>query len=309
VGLDESGPADGALGKVVAARMTSDGKHVVVLDFVTPYIKVFDARGRLQAAFLEQGGGPEEARRPTALGVAGDSLILVADGPNGIAVFDLRGTLRMRARPDGLVPLAAASCGGEWLVYGPRMVDGAGHTKLAPWVHRLRFVGADSVEVQSSWPDSVPVHLSAGLPYGMVADGEGVTVWHTGGTRSAVLRVPCGAGEARLMRNGEPSNRAAPVSNDEATRTSISSGTRAAAGVAAFARGMVFGEKVFVSPEHPRVDFTLLADGNERTLSVAGDFVLNDSHPGAGVLVSTSDPVPQLFLVKPDDFLAMFPAP
>lgn len=310
VGMDQSGPAAAALGQVVAARMTSDGSSVVVLDYVAPYVKVFDGRGRLRHAFVGSGGGPGEARRPTALAVAGDSLILLADGLNGISVYDLRGNLRAHALPAGLVPLAAASCPGEWLLYGPRMQGAAGHARVAPWLHRLRFVGPDSVEVRSMWTDTVPEYLSTGLAYGMVGDDGGVVVWHTGGTRSQLLRVPCGAGEPRLLHAREPSKRPTPVSMPGgAARTSVSTGTRTVAGVAALAQGVVFGERVFVAPEHPRVDFILRANGHERTLSLAGDFVLHDSHPDAGVLVSTSDPVPQLFLVKPDDFLRMFPAP
>lgn len=310
VGLDDSGPAEGALGKVVAARMTSGGRGVVVLDFAAPYVKVFDARGRLQAAFVRSGGGPGEARHPTALAVAGDSLVLVADGPNGISVYDLRGNLRAHVRPAGLVPLAAAACGGGWLVYGPRMQGTGARTRVAPWVHRVRFAGPDSVEVQSMWPDTVPGFLSAGLPYGLVADGDGVMVWHTGGTRSAVLRVPCDGGEPRLVRAGGPTKKASPVSDPGgAVRTSVSSGTRTAAGMAALPGGIVFGEYVVMTPEPPRVDLTLLADGRERTLSLAGDYVLRDSHPDVGVLVSTGDPVPQVFLLKPDDLLSMIPAP
>ncbi|HEX6036819.1 hypothetical protein [Longimicrobium sp.] len=310
VGLDESGSAQGALGKVVAARVTDGGRHVVVLDFVAPFVKVFDGRGRLESAFVGTGGGPAEARHPSALAVAGDSLVLVADGRNGITVYDLRGTIRSHARPNGIVPLAAASCPGEWVLYGPRMDGASAEARVTPWVHRLRFVGADSVEVRSAWPDTVPEFVSAGLAYGMVRDGRDVVLWHTGGSRTRGLRVPCGGGKPREVYVGEPSNRAAPKDGPGGSvQTSVPAGTRAAAGVAAVGQGVVFGERVFVSPEHPRVDFTLLAGGLARTLSIAGDFVLNDSRPGDGVLMSTSDPVPQLFLVKPDDFLGMFPAP
>ncbi|HTE18017.1 MAG TPA: hypothetical protein VK689_06515, partial [Armatimonadota bacterium] len=70
--------AASALGIVLAARITPSGAHVVVLDAVPPFVKVFDRSGRLRSAFLMQGGGPSESVGPSAIGVAGDSAILVA---------------------------------------------------------------------------------------------------------------------------------------------------------------------------------------------------------------------------------------
>lgn len=305
VGLDSAAPDRATLGHVVGARVTDGARHVVVLDFVAPFVKVFDGAGRFQAAFLEKGGGPNEARQPSAMAVAGDSLVLVADGTQGLTLFDLAGQVRGHARVPGLLPLAAASaCPGEWLLYGPRMQPGR---LVATWLHRVRFAGGDSVEVRSAIEDSVPARLPSGLPYGLVSDGAGAVVRHTLGSRPRVMRLSCAGGEPRLLHEGEPLAPPPGSGGGRTVQTSVTPGMRAPGGVAALARGVVFGEKVILGHGRTRLDLTLLAPGGDRKLSLAGDYVLLDSRPGVGVLLGTAEPFPQVFLVKPDDFIGMFP--
>lgn len=309
VGLDESGsPAGAAIGRVVAARVTDGARHVVVLDFVAPYVKVFDGNGRFQTAFVRQGGGPGEARRPSAMAAAGDSLVLVADGTQSLAVFDLAGTLRTQASVPGLLALsAAAACPGEWLIYGPRRDPSVPRGRVT-WLHRVRFTGPGRAEVRSFVPDTIADRMGTGLPYGLVPDGGGAVVRHSLGARPQVLRLDCAGGEPRVLHQGQP-----PAPPDESrdggrVRTSLTPGMRAPGGVAALEGGVVFGEKVLLGHGRHRLDLTLLGQRGERTLSIEGDYVLEDSRPGVGVLLSTSDPVPQVFLVRPREFLAMFPA-
>ena len=47
-------------------------------------------------------------------------------------------------------------------------------------------------------------------------------------------------------------------------------------------------------------------DGKWQRVSVRGDFVIRDSRPGVGILVSTPDPVPHAFLISEHDLLALF---
>jgi hypothetical protein len=308
VGLEDAARPEAALGRIVAARVTDGARHVVVLDFAAPFVKVFGHDGRFRTAFLRNGGGPGEARAPTALAVSGDSLVLVADPGRGVMVFDLQGRLRSQAPVPGILALsAAAPCPGEWLLYGPRA--GGGGVGAASWLHRVRFTGPNAVEVRSTLSDSVVGRLSAGLPYGLVAHGGGAVVRHTLGTRPRVLHLRCAGGEPRVLDQGEP--RTAPPSSpagNGSVRTSVPRGMRAPGGVAALDEGVIFAEKVHVGDGADRLDLTLLSGGSARKLSIAGDYVLLDSRPDVGVLVSTSDPVPQAFLVKPRDFVSMFPA-
>lgn len=308
IGLDAAAPADAALGSVTAARVTDSGRHVVVLDFVAPFIKVFDRSGRFQAAFLDKGGGPGEARGPTALAVSGDSLVLVVDPAQGILLFDLSGRLRGQSRINGLFALAAAApCPGEWLVYGPRRAPGRG-TGTATWLHRVRFTAPGAAEVRSSMSDTIAGRVGAGLAYGLVSDGDGAVLRHSAGAHPRVVRVPC-SGEPRVLYRGTPAvEQPTSAPRRGSVQTSIRPGMRAPGGLASLGGSVVFAEKVFVGSHEDRLDLTMLAGGGTKKLSIARDYVLQDSRPGVGVLVSTSDPVPQVFLVSPEDFLSMFPA-
>ncbi|HEX5727199.1 MAG TPA: hypothetical protein VFX98_17110 [Longimicrobiaceae bacterium] len=309
LGLDE-GPADATLGRVVSARLAEGGGHVVVLDFVPPFVKVFDGSGRFRTAFLGRGGGPGESRRPVAVAVAGDSAVLVADGPQHLSLFDLDGKLLAQAPVPGLLPMAAASpCPGEWLVYGPRR-DERWRRGNATWLHRVRFTGPSTAEVESLVLDSVAAPLVGGPTYGIVPDAGGAVVQHTLGARPRLLRLDCAGGEPRVLHEGEPGPAMeTPRQVGREARLERTPGTRSPGGVAVVPGGVVFGEKVYLgSGRRGRLDLTLLDGGAPRRLAIEGDYVLQDSRPGVGVLMSTGDPVPQVFLVSAEEFLAMFPA-
>ncbi|HEU0054764.1 MAG TPA: hypothetical protein VFQ39_16370, partial [Longimicrobium sp.] len=128
------------------------------------------------------------------------------------------------------------------------------------------------------------------------------------GTRPRLLRMECAGGEPRVLHEGAPTRAAGPDRGPQRTlRTSIQPGMRVPGGAAITSRGVVFGEKVLLGEGASRLDLTLLDGRAEpRYLSLAGDWVLQDSRPGVGVLVSTMDPVPQVFLVKENEFLEMF---
>lgn len=313
IGLDEDAPAEATIGRVVAARLTDGGRHVVVLDFVAPFVKVFDGRGRFVSAFLRKGGGPGESRGPTALAAAGDSLVLVANAAEGVSVYTLAGEARARARIRGLVPLAATSwCGGEWLVYGPRVAP-SGDVSRATWLHRLRPVTADSFEVTSVLADTVPERMANGLAYGLVSEGRTAVVRHAlrGGGAPRVFRVSCDGGEPRLLHEGEPAPVEGPRERGDGKVTStIRPGIKYPGGMAAVGGRVVVGEKVYVGEGHQRLDLTLVdGRGAASAGSIAGNFSLQDSRPDTGVLVSTSEPVPQVFLVRSPDFLEILDTP
>lgn len=54
---------------------------------------------------------------------------------------------------------------------------------------------------------------------------------------------------------------------------------------------------------------TLVTANGEHTVSVPGSYTLRDSRPRLGVLVSVTDPVPQLFTISPDDLRRLFDVP
>lgn len=311
VGLADPSSPEGALGQVTAARVTEGGR-VVVLDFVPPFVKVFERDGRLRAAFLRAGDGPGEARRPAAVAVSGDSLLLVADGGRGVSLFTLDGALRGHANVPGLMALSAAQpCPGEWLVYGPRVLGNDARSHDVRWLHRVRFTGASEAQVTSLFSGPLPATISGGLSYGMVAGEGGALVRHTMTGRPQLLRWDCGSGSARIVHTGETFARgeATPAEGGR-RRTALVPGTRAPAGIAILpGGGVVLGELEYLGSHRDRTELALLDGGRERKVSFTGAWVIRDSRPGTGVLVSTNDPVPQVFLVRENDFLEMFPPP
>ena len=306
VGVLESADPHATIGTVLAARFTESGEHVVVLDVATPYVKVFRRDGRLERAFLAEGGGPLEMRHPTALAVAGDSLVLVADGTRRVAVFGMDGQLRAEGRSRFPVLAAAAGCDGEWIAYGP--VFGRG--EQTPWLHRIRM-GADSMrtmELDFHEPPGGEI-IGSGLAYGMARSGGTVRVWHVLGASSAVLGRRCGQDRPDAWPVQPLTGRGAVSGNGKkAVRMVIEPGMRFLSGMAAVPGGVVLAAHVVPAPgDSVTTELTLVTAKGERTVSASGDYTLRDSHPRLGVLVSTTDPVPRLFTVSADDLRRLFP--
>lgn len=301
--VEAAGPA-GAIGRVVAARFTAGGDRVVVLDYAPPYVKVFRRDGTLETAFLGRGGGPMEIRDPAALAVAGDSLILVADGSRRVATFGMDGRLHAQGRT-GFPVLTASACGGEWIVYGPTFQSGS----RPSWLHRIT-VGADGVRALDLEFLDAPGGgvIGNGLPYGLAHVGDTVRVWHVLGATPAVLGWTCGATGAHAWHVRPLADRSTTRAEGEAVRMSVRPGQRTVAGMAAVPGGVVLAAHVVPRPGEPRrTELTLVTRRGERHIvAVDGAYTLRDGHPGAGVLVSVNDPVPRLFTISTSDLHRLF---
>jgi len=83
---------------------------------------------------------------------------------------------------------------------------------------------------------------------------------------------------------------------------------RTLGGIAAVPGGVVIAEHVIGRrAETSTTELTLEANGRvERRITVPGNFVLRDSRDGVGVLVSSNDPVPHLFVVSQRDLRDLF---
>jgi hypothetical protein len=302
-GTGASNPA-AAIGRIVAARLTADGEHVVVLDYAPPYVKVFRRDGALDTAFLGRGGGPLEIRDPAALAVAGDSLILVADGTRRVAVFGRDGTLRAEGRTGFPVLTASAGCAGEWVAYGPAFQD----RPRPSWLHRLRVderrLTVEDLEFRDALGGGV---IGNGLPYGIARTGDTVRVWHVLGATPSVLGWGCGESLPGVWPVHPLSARASVKAGGGEARMQVGPGHRTLAGMAAVPGGMVLAAHVVPRPGEPvTTELTLVTAGGEHTVAVSGAYTLRDTHPRRGVLVSSNDPVPTLFTVSPDDLRRLF---
>lgn len=305
-GAETSGPS-AEIGRVVAARFTSSGEHVVVLDYAPPYVKVFRRNGALDTAFLGRGGGPLEIRDPAAMAVAGDSLILVADGTRRVAVFGMDGRLRAEGRTGFPVLAAYAGCGGEWIAYGPAFQGG----NRPAWLHRLRAdAGGLRVEDLDFRAPLGGELIGNGLPYGIARTGDTIRVWHVLSAEPAVLNWACGESRPRSWPVRPLAARTSAEGGGEQVRMRVRAGQRILAGMAAVRDGVVLAAQVVpLAGASASTELTLVTDQGERTVSVSGAYTLRDSHPRLGVLVSTNDPVPTLFTISPDDLRRLFESP
>jgi hypothetical protein len=309
IGVDDRLPRDATLGRIVGARLTRDGSHVVVLDFVAPYVKVFDSTGHFVRAFVAEGGGPTEAQLPTAIGTAGDSLVLLGDANRRISVFGLDGVLRAQLPDPGFPVLSAIGfCGGGWLVYGPRFDGGK---RRPTWLHHLRISASpDTPVVTDALADSLasPI-IPNGIGYGLV-DGRGTALlWHTLGAEKTLATWRCGDPEPRISyRDTQGGEAVRATQKGPAVTMRVGPGSRSLAGIAAVDDGVLIGEHVAGrGAEEGHTEFSLVRGGRRvATVRVPGSYVIRDSLAGVGVLFSTSEPVPQLFLVAEREVMSMF---
>lgn len=307
IGVESQESRDAAIGTVIAARVTESGDHVVVLDFAPPFVKVFRRNGTLRTAFGRSGGGAGELRGTAALAVAGDSLLLLADGAGRLMTFDLDGTLQNTAlSPDVRVLAATSACGSDWVIYGPRRKESYGR---GSWLHRLRFPASDSLVVTHAYTDSLASPLiPGGIAFGLVSDTTGSVAWHTLGENEQLIRWSCDDAEPSLAHQGKravhPVVNAAKGGGLQVTGRADG---RFLAGAVSVSGGTVVGEGILTDGAASATELTYLPrGGTPQKVVLPGSFVLRDSRPGVGVLMSTSDPVPQVFLVPEPDILQLF---
>lgn len=307
-GARDDARREATLGIVTAARLSESGRYVVVLDFVDPYVKVFDGRGRFVRSFLRPGRGPGEARLPTALAVSGDTAILVSDATGRLMVFGFDGVLRHEGTGTMSVLAATAGCGDDWLVYGPRF---GGGTTTPTWLHRVRLGDNGTLRSEDGFPDRQTAdRLPHGVAYGLVSDGQRRLLWHTLGAETRLAAWSCGEAMPRLgagvASTAETGIRTEPTPGG--IQVAIGPGARARGGMAAVRGGVVVAE--LVTGKEPGSVTTHLVlrrdDGTRRSAVIPGSYILADSRPGVGILVSTSEPVPHVFLISEADLLASF---
>jgi hypothetical protein len=294
------GDTSSALGIVLSARITSSGDHIVVLDAVPPFIKVFERSGRLRSAFLRQGGGPSESVGPASLAVSGDSVVLVTDVGGGVSTFDFDGHPMHRIPSLGLVALAATEACGAWLLYGPRF--SAGSAGEALWLHRLLIDAADASALESFVSDSLASSgLGIGKPYGFVATSGGAVARHDLGSTPSLINWSCDTGTAQVtpLPAAAIGRRPPPLTRtEEGLVARLEPGIASPVGLAALKGGHLLANRETARDQSVRTVLYLIRGGETVRAEVPGDYALRDARPGEGVLIGTPDPMPQLFLLE-----------
>lgn len=311
------------LGNVRAARLTSDGARIIVLDEFEPFIKVMDREGRLIRSFAKSGQGPGELNNPQWLAVQGDSVIAVI-GVNGLREFSLEGESLASVPPMPLYLTGLAEgCEGGWLVLGPKnFVVGTG--EVTPWlreVARVRPSGDTPTDARVLFSDSVVSARYLRLP-AMIASSGGhfaflrrLDVLKTGpsgqvyeGTRE-FFEGDCTTGEVRRVDTGlayaGPDAVRNGVGPGGATirQVSMDPGYRHQ-GLGLLSAGILLARRAWDRPHLPTV-LNLVGRSDSALVRVPEGVVsLEDARAGVGAVFSTNDPWPRIVFVPESLLLA-----
>lgn len=303
IGLPSDTSRAATLGIVAAARVTASGNHIVILDVVPPFVKVFTRTGALRGAFLERGPGPGELRVPAALATAGDTALLVADITGRLSVLDFNGRVLAQATNSAFHTLAAGWMCGGWVLYGPHFdLNGTSH-----WLHRTTFQGNSELRTVSLFRDSShPDMLPVGRPYGLAIRGADLLLRHDLGTPPTLVNWTCSDTTALVIeRLGSEFVRNAFAERSILNKVrafTLRSGARTSAGLA-FVGDDVLLADVVLDPSLEGGGYTvfqLLTGDRVARAGVPGMYLLRDSRPGVEVLLSTAEPVPAVFLLDAD---------
>ena len=220
------GPPEYTFGQVAEIAVAADGSIIVVDRPAagTPFVRRYDANGKLVQTIGRSGQGPGEYTAPSGIGVLRDGRILLRDGANHrINVYSAAGEpvgswrLNETGTSIGSGMLTVDTSGTVWLraqtafagpTTGPRPVR----------LVRLRPDGSliDTVDVPQFPPANAPLsarsggsNTSLGLPYSpdgaAVLSPLGYFVTGTPARYAVDLRIPrTGAGSTPLWRVGDP---------------------------------------------------------------------------------------------------------
>jgi hypothetical protein len=291
---DSAGPI---LGHVLGGRLSESGERFVVLDRYPPFVRVYGADGRLQAAFVNEGGGPGEARNPLALAVSGDSLVALVDVQR-LSLFSIEGEFLSSTRLSGGFPAGIAVACGKWVVYSLAPLGGVFQAQLIETNLRL---GELSVSLLPG--DSVVAPRMGG--FHLVGSKDKLVVRHDliadplllaracdSSTHSEWEVLPGSSWLYPLTRPGDGMVFASPL------------GSRGPVGVGTLGDGVLIADLVLARPVYTQ--FTWIRSDAVRVLRVAGSHKLLDSRSGIGSLVQLPSHLPTIVVVSDDEFERAF---
>lgn len=146
------------------------------------------------------------------------------------------------------------------------------------------------------------------MAYGLVNGRDGAVLWHTLGAERTLWEWRCGEAPPQPSYRVHAGDAVRATRKGTGATMRLGPGSRTLAGIALIGGVVMIGEHVIGrGAEDSHTEFSLIRDGHVAARARApGSYVIRDSRPGVGVLFSTRDPVPQVFLVREADVLGMF---
>lgn len=289
------------------ARVSRSGEVIAVLTQGPPHVSVF-RNGELTVQFLAQGDAPGEARGPSSVAISRDERQLAVVDPQTarLSVYSLEGELEGYVRLEERPPLAIeAGCDGGWFVIAP--------DRRQPLPREVAYLLPESLDgsLTPALVDSTDLTHLIGLggPAEILDVGDRMAVEYGGSAEPRIAEISC-TGEL-LQKYARPITATIERRRARAEQTGASglgqASTRivlgrefAPAGFLYDGDWMVVGGLRIIHPgEGGRETEFLVHRRGElvRRVVVPGALQIWDRKPGVGVLVSTPEPFPQVFLI------------
>jgi hypothetical protein len=292
-GLEPAPIKGGEFGIIDAARMSPDGKWIVVSDESAPYIKVVDNSGTTSAVIGLRSGSQGQQLMWPVIAISNHDVLVVRPELRRVERYGLDGVQRGVFDALDFQPITAtALTDSVWLMYGPSDVR---TDSGATWLHCLYFGSSSRVYWRNALRDEVDsvsgAMTNSAAPF---VSGTSAILEHRQRHGAMLVSVDCGTGD----RAADPLwSIEARASNGKSTGTIPSYHELSGVAGASLTR---LGKALWtISTDNtPAVTFQRVdREGSPLSVRAPGDYRVMDSRAGRGVLLSSDVSVPMLFLV------------
>ncbi|MDZ4258349.1 MAG: hypothetical protein U0974_06785 [Gemmatimonadales bacterium] len=289
------------IGVVLQARLGHREQEIVVLDAVSPHLRLVSSDRSVRGS-LPSGEGPAEVTDPIAVAVWQDTAV-VASGNLELKIVDLRdGAVATFASGRRAVLGLARGCGSDLMEYAPeRMPDSAGGWSYLSQVVR---VGDSTVHQRLLLDDGPRDQLVAkGRPSGIVGAGNSVLIRHDFG-KPRVLRSRCSSeGAVELAELWELDHGMPRVSipREGGRPHLVGDHLLLPAGIAQLGQDTVVLASFRLSDRkggQGSTRFEILTTGSRAHVDVVGHWILRDSAADGRILLERTGAAPRLFIVR-----------
>jgi hypothetical protein len=297
-GLRPSRAANGEFGIITGARMSPDGRWLVVVDETPPNVKIVNDSGQSIATIALKPGTGDELTAWPVVAISNKSILVIRPDLRIAELYDLKGQLKSSLGAIDFFPVTATAVSDSvWLAYGPSEQRTKGMSNV---VHCLYAGDRSAPRWTAGFPNRADSLRTGSANVSVpLASGASVTLEHRQLGSRVLLSVECGDGSR------DPVTSIVRGDSAETTGTFGRSPAKAygeASGDAGAGLTRVAGRLWTISADNaPSITFRAVGGPPENgAVRVPGDYRFMDSRAGIGVLFASDSAVPMLFLVRDD---------
>lgn len=287
---------------IVAATLS--GNRVIVADMAPPFVRVWHSTGRLEALMAEKGQGPHEvsgvhgvAATGNTVGVSSQGRLITWSRDGAPIANHFVGPSRSVAVTNG--------CGGHWYIYGPHLSQHAvGSTEPYGWLHLVRL-DPQGANMSTLAYDTVAIARRGFGKLVLAATDRHLAWFHENADPPAMTLYDCGSEGRLVARWSKPYSELTQLGDvfgtggDRGGPYQVRSETAVHGGLAVAGHHVLIAQFAFDDERAHTTFLHLVSRDGEPVAQVAvpGRFRLFDADEEAGILMGTSEPFPQLFIV------------